>query len=69
MTDQSLLGKIQKGRLQGLLQSNQSDEAVCEELFLAILTRFPSAAEKKRFEEYRLHTRTRQEASATRFGP
>src|SRR5262249_54486027 len=46
MTDQKLLDKIGSGRLQKLLASGKSNDEVVAELFLATLSRFPSAKEK-----------------------
>jgi hypothetical protein len=56
MTDPTVLAKLNPkatGRLRQLLQSQKSDEEILDELFLATLTRFPTAAEKKHFIEYR----------------
>jgi hypothetical protein len=48
MTDTNLQNKITGGRLKNLLdpKAKLTDEAVVEELFLATLTRFPTATEK-----------------------
>jgi hypothetical protein len=43
----------QDGRLATLLKSDKSDDQILEELFLATLSRFPSAAEKKFFADHR----------------
>jgi hypothetical protein len=55
MTDQSILQKLrQKGnRLQDLLASKKSDSEILDELFLATLTRPPTAAERTAFETHR----------------
>jgi hypothetical protein len=53
MTDPVLLAKIQNGRLQQLLKGKKSDEEILEELFLATLSRFPTAEDKKHFAQYR----------------
>ena len=45
MTDASLLGKIREGRLKALLGSGRPDPEVVEELFLATLSRPPTADE------------------------
>ncbi len=45
--------KSQPNRLTQLLQSNKTDDEILEELFLATLTRFPTAAERKYFTDYR----------------
>jgi hypothetical protein len=42
-----------QGRLAKLLQSTRTDAEILEELFLATLTRFPTAAERKHFADYR----------------
>jgi hypothetical protein len=52
MTDMSLLKKIADGRLKGLLASTKTNEEIVEELFLATLTRPPSARERQRLAEY-----------------
>ncbi len=55
MTDPILMGKFNNptGRLQGLLKSKMSDEEILEELFLATLSRRPTAADRKFFADYR----------------
>jgi hypothetical protein len=55
MTDPGLLAKFQapKGRLQRLLEEKKSDDEVLDELFLATLSREPSARERKLFGDYR----------------
>jgi hypothetical protein len=49
------IGMIERseGRLARLFRSGKSDDEVLEELFLATLSRFPTAAEKKHFADYR----------------
>jgi hypothetical protein len=42
-----------EGRLAKLFHSDKSDDEILEELFLATLTRWPTAAEKKWFADYR----------------
>jgi hypothetical protein len=55
MTDKKLLDKFQNpsGRLQQVLQSGKSDDEMLDELFLATLSRFPTAADRRLFAEYR----------------
>jgi hypothetical protein len=55
MTDSTLLGKLTAptSRLQQLLKSNKADGEILDELFLATLTRFPTADEKQKFAAYR----------------
>jgi len=55
MTDPNLLAKFNSpgSRLQKLLASKMSDEEVLEELFLATLSRLPSADDRKSFADYR----------------
>jgi hypothetical protein len=43
----------QEGRLAKLLRSNLTEEQILDELFLATLTRYPSAAERQYFVAYR----------------
>lgn len=64
MTDQNLLRKLTApgGRLQTLLASSRTDEQILEELFLATLTRRPTDAERRRFEEYRRDVTDRRTA-------
>jgi hypothetical protein len=64
MTDQTLLRKMQVGRLPELLKSKASDDEVLDELFLATLTRLPTAADKERFGQYRGTQKDRQTAFA-----
>ncbi|MFN4260067.1 MAG: DUF1549 domain-containing protein [Gemmataceae bacterium] len=52
MTDQTLLSKLQRGRVAELAQSKMSDDAVLEEIFLATLTRYPTDNDRKLFQEY-----------------
>jgi flagellar biosynthesis GTPase FlhF len=47
MTDPTLQNKIQTGRLQKLVREGKRAGDIIDELFLATLTRFPSAAEKE----------------------
>jgi hypothetical protein len=47
MTDPVLLKKIESGRLRSLLAAKLTDAQVIEELFLATLSRWPDAAERK----------------------
>jgi hypothetical protein len=53
MTDQNLLGKLQRGRLQKLLATKMTDEQILEELFLATLGRHSTDTDKKNFAAYR----------------
>ena len=55
MTDPTLLAKFNEatGRLNQVLKSNQQDEAVLEELFLATLSRLPTAKDRQNFAAYR----------------
>lgn len=48
MTDPALLTKITSGRVKELLATSKSDEELVEELFLATLSRFPTAREKEK---------------------
>ena len=50
-------GPVEGGRLAKLLKSEKTDDEILEELFLATLSRFPSAAEKKHFATYRAATK------------
>jgi hypothetical protein len=54
MTDPNLMGKFNNpaGRLQTLLKSKKSDDEILEELFLATLSRRPTAADRKSFADY-----------------
>ena len=63
MTDPDVLSKLRSGtRVKALLQTNKTDEQVLEELFLATLSRFPSAADQAAFREYRKTRPDRAEA-------
>jgi hypothetical protein len=64
MTDDGLRQKLRvpQGRLQSLLQTNNNDDEVLEELFLATLTRLPTAAEKQLFTNYRQTVPDRRQA-------
>jgi hypothetical protein len=64
MTDQNVLSKLNDstGRLQKLIGSKLSDEQVLEEVFLATLTRVPTADERSAFAEYRSRVTDRQTA-------
>ncbi|MBI3409648.1 MAG: DUF1549 domain-containing protein [Planctomycetes bacterium] len=55
MTDPGLIGKLNapEGRLQQLLKANKSDDETLDELFLATLTRLPTANDRKTFADYR----------------
>jgi hypothetical protein len=53
MTDPNLLGKLQRSRVQQLLQTDKSDAEILEELVLATLSRFPTEAEKRLLADYR----------------
>ena len=64
MTDPVLLAKFTEpnGRLQTLLKSNKTDEECLEELFLATLSRLPTANDRKNFADHRRLVGTRREA-------
>jgi hypothetical protein len=64
MTDQNILAKLNdpKGRLQKLIGSSKSDDEVLDELFLATLTRRPTADERSGFAEHRSRATSRQTA-------
>ncbi len=55
MTDSAVLGKLRNagGRLQKLLAAKKTDDEILDELFLATLTRPPTAEEKQAFTGYR----------------
>lgn len=53
MTDQNILNKLNQGRASELARSEKSDEQVLEELFLAVLGRYPTEADKSLFASYR----------------
>ena len=64
MTDQKLLDKFKEpaGRVQQIIKSNLSDEEALEELFLATLSRRPSARDRQAFADYRKMVPSRREA-------
>lgn len=64
MTDPSLLAKFNQpqGRVQQLARSRLSPEEIVDELFLATLSRYPTAAEKVTAVEHFRTSRNRQEA-------
>jgi hypothetical protein len=62
MSDPTLLAKLEKGRLQSLLDAQKPDETIIEELFLAVLSRFPDANEKSAAREHLLTTGHRKKA-------
>jgi hypothetical protein len=64
MTDSVLLGKLQApgNRLHQLLRSTKTDNEILEDLFLATLTRFPTAEEKQHFAAYRTTKKDREAA-------
>ena len=64
MTDQALLAKLRQknNRLHQLLATKKSDAEILEELFLATLTRYPSAVEKAAFEKHRAAEKNRETA-------
>jgi hypothetical protein len=64
MTDESLLNKIQRGRLSTLLNSKLGDEAIIEELFLATLVRPPLEHERRAALDH-LAARTDRQAAFT----
>jgi hypothetical protein len=47
MSDPALLAKLERGRLQTLLDAQKPDQAIVEELFLATLSRFPDENERR----------------------
>jgi hypothetical protein len=57
MTDPALLAKLKAsratGRLHALVTSGKADGEILEDLFLATLSRRPTAAERRHFENYR----------------
>jgi hypothetical protein len=53
MTDQNLLNKFARSRLQELLKKTASDDEALDELFLATLTRYPTDDDRKVFAAYR----------------
>jgi len=64
MTDDQVLDKIRRGRLQRLLAENKSDDRIVEELFLASLSRFPNAGEKQAALEHVKAKKDRQKGLA-----
>jgi hypothetical protein len=62
MSDPTLLAKLEKGRLQTLLEQGKLDEAMIEELFLATLSRFPDDREKRAAAEHVQKTADRKKA-------
>jgi hypothetical protein len=62
MSDPALLAKIEKGRLQALLDEQKPDETIVEELFLATLSRFPNEIEKRTTLEHLKNTGHRKKA-------
>jgi hypothetical protein len=66
MTDPSLQAKFNhpQGRVLRLARSQASDEDVTEELFLATLSRYPTAIEKSTALQHLRTTRNRQQAIA-----
>src|SRR5262249_8579963 len=62
MSDPALLAKIEKGRLQALLDEQKPDETIIEELFLATLSRFPDENEKRTTLEHLKNTGHRKKA-------
>ena len=61
MTDNSLQGKLKQadGRVATLLKTKMSDEEILDELFLATLSRLPTANDRKVFEESRAKAKDR----------
>ncbi len=64
MTDQNLLAKFNQpgSRLQKLLAGKMSDDLVLEELFLATLSRMPTAEDRQSFADYRREVPDRRAA-------
>jgi hypothetical protein len=64
MTDANVLAKFNdpQGRLQRLLKTKAGDRELLDELFLATLTRYPTAAERRAFDEYRQSATDRRAA-------
>jgi hypothetical protein len=64
MTDPALQAKFTapKGRLKELLDARKSDGVTLDELFLATLSRLPTEADRKWFEDYRKPEKDRQAA-------
>lgn len=53
MTDPVIQGKLQNGRVTELLKTKKTDEEILDELFLAVLSRFPNDKEKETFTNYK----------------
>ncbi|MBI2803399.1 MAG: DUF1549 domain-containing protein [Planctomycetes bacterium] len=64
MTDPNLLAKFNdpKGRVQTLIKSGKTDEECLEELFLATLSRMPTAKDRQSFADHRRLVGSRREA-------
>jgi hypothetical protein len=64
MTDERLLAKFNDatGRLQTLLKSDKTEDEILDELFLASLSRFPTARDRKSYAENRQRAGNRREA-------
>ena len=62
MTDQPLLKKLEGGRVQALIASKMTDDQVLDEMFLATLTRLPTAQDRATFANHRKTVTTRREA-------
>jgi hypothetical protein len=64
MTDANVLAKFNdpQGRLQRLLKTKAGDRELLDELFLATLTRYPTAAERQAFDEHRQSATDRRAA-------
>jgi hypothetical protein len=62
MTDATLLAKMERGRLGTLLKGKWTDQQILEELFLATLSRRPTAEEKDAYASHRSQSRNRQAA-------
>jgi hypothetical protein len=64
MTDQAILDKLRQpqGRLQKLLRANLGDDELLDELFLATLSRYPTAGDREVFAKARARARSREAA-------
>ena len=64
MTDQGILQKLnaRDNRLARLLKTKMSDDEVLEELFLACLSRLPTADERAGFARHRANNKNRSSA-------
>jgi hypothetical protein len=64
MTDDKLLAKFNEpsGRLATLLKSDKREDEVLDELFLATVSRFPTARDRKIFADHRQRVGNRREA-------